>query len=597
MAQMPYDNDFIAAFNPFAHVQRRLYKDWHTQTRAKIHGWLKDGTLDPQERDGSSYSGRLYKHMKNVGQGNMFGMPDSLKPMMEYTLRHNVFVHEFMRRGPVIKGFREIDAMIREIHPDDHGLLYEPQYNHKFLTEDSKGKIVSMDDDAIVALFRKPGKSAAKGAERYPHIIMTSSHAQGETLEDVTGITHGIEALARDCEGKPLPLAHIDKGVNAGQTLMLYECDVEKTPMLNAAELLDRIVELKRVAVTGKPETEFTHISPGAKRIAKLMLKCMAEDPSRIDVNSPEPMALLANESDGPIRLRADAVEIAHHFQLMGYSKGGNVVSDAMRYMVSELTAKNAVGNDVFETHPDNPAYALNGGAMSTPNVRDIVRSVAVMALSSIEVGMNQYYIDHGVRRDAVNNEYDLISVHRNYASNPPYDNRWMIKGVTEAAGHDPRHMMGQRVASSEFPEIEGYAHKDKHVSRRMLEFFAPNFGLDAIGHVQFNGKAKDGVVTFEAATGTTDAQISQHIATIQRELELSGLRDVRIENNHENPGFFTLTCGNEHVRTDFTQKGNLEKLQSAMSQLRKNDETLLISQNINDEIAAQISRMRGWRL
>lgn len=552
-------------------------------TRMPVQHWLDQDAREHKVADGTTACGRYYQYLKHKTQKLMDDMFDPFGVCKD-TLLHNSTLHEFLRSPDMAEQFRFVDSIIRQRYPNESGDLYKPEYNHRFLSENSNGTIVAMDDDAIVQLFTKRGTLVDGKGEIFPHILITSSHAQGETLSDMTSITHGIAAMARDSEGHELPQGHADTGVAPGQTLILFACDVEQSPLLNGAKLLDRINELKRIGRTGKVERDFNDISPGAKRIAKLMLKCMVEVPpgekNPIDTSDPRCMRDIATGNAEPLRLRADAVEIAHHFQLIGYSKGGNVVSDAMRYLVSELTAKNAQGH-VFAISPESPTINGDGTAMTERNVSKIVRNIAVMALASVEVGMSDYYKAHGVRRVAINSNKDLISAHNNYADSV-HDERWIIDGDEVHVGHAPEDMMGMRVLKKDYTRLKGYAHDDPRVARRLKEFFAPNFHKAAIGALTFNGHAHEGEVTVEAATGTSDHQMEGFAKTIETAVAKAlKLRPSNVQFTSDNvqPGIFGLRCAG----IDFTKSSDaLGKLKRAFMELRsKNTQGLVVTQTI----------------
>jgi hypothetical protein len=613
------------------HMMRTAQSYWgewysyleNMSTDAKIREWVREDAKDWMRADtkefnqekadaleaqglGTSPSGRYYTHTKNEMQTLLAQWQPFTGDALKDQLMHNARIQEAMRSPAMAEQFRKIDARVRAIYEEmypaiyqkmrKHGTLYDAAYNHKFLTEESHnpkthGNIVAMDVDDIVKLFNKRAPKGAIKGEHFPHIIITTSHAQGETLEDVRSITHGIEAMARDSEGKDLPHGYVDKAVKAGDTLTLYACDVEETPWLNGQSLLDRVNELKRIAKTGKPDTEFHHISPGAKRIAKLMLKCMVEDPSLIDVNAPDGMAVVAKKRNTPIILREDAVEIAHHFQLIGYSKGGNVVSDAMRYLVAELTATRENGQTVFEKHPDSHNRA-HDVAMSEHNVRDIVRSIATLALASVETGMSAHDIAHGVRRDAVNSEEDLISAHKNYESNPPYDRRWIIKGVKEHLGHAPHSFMGKRDLGVVGEKIVGFVHDSPVVARRLREFFASNYGKVAISQVAFGEYAAQGEVKLEAATGTTNSQIEKLknsiIAAVGNAFGLGAHalktkpHRISLTADEENAGMFSLIVKGKDFKNN---REDIATLKQAFAQLRADkDNGLAVAQTITGE-------------
>ncbi len=596
-----------AAALQFVKETQKLYQQ--SFTRADIEKWVEIDFATHTKDNGTSPGGRYYNYTKVQMQALLDRMPPLFKDAYKKLLKDDPFFQETLRGDAMAKQFASIDDIIRDVYTKKHpecaasmrwqGTLRDQKYNHKFLTETSRqkgdkhGEIVAMDVDAIVELFHKPAASGKAPNDPFPHIIVTSSHAQGETLRDVMSITHGIEAMARDSEGKELPHGYIDKGVKPGQTLTIYACDVGKTPWKNGAALLRRVNELKRIAKTGEPDREFTDVSPGAKRIAKLILKCMAEEPSLIDVDNKQSMSEIAAHRMEPIRLRADAVDIAHHFQLIGYSKGGNVVSDAMRYLVAELTAKRADGQDVFAKHPESPTR--NGDcSMSQQNVRNVVRSIACMALASVEVGMSEHDKKYGVRRVSINNQHDLISAHHNFEGSL-HDERWIIHGAEEHHGHAPHQMMGSRaptedVALSEEFSQRGYAHEDPRVARRLKEFFAANFQKAAISAVLFP-EDKNTEVLIEAATGTTDAQLMERSSLIKRELMAAGLRNVNLAVERDNPGFLRLQCNADFKRNP----RDIQSLKHALLRLKHDPHNkLVVAQSMVEQLDQQIIKAGG---
>lgn len=567
-------------------------------TRQMVTEWIEKDKRTHSVPDGTSAAGRHYVSMKDT-----YGSPDGVvmkwMSMLPNWPRQMMFkskaFQNIMRSDLMVRQFRLIDSIIREHYPDDHGTLFNPEYNHQFLTENSNNEIVAVDENAIIALFQKPHAESSSGTP-YPRLLITSSHAQGESLKDVTAITHGLEALARDSHGgKALNHGYIDKGVQPGQTLTLYACDVEEGPWLNGAALLARINELKEIARTGKPD-RFEQISPGAKRIAKLMLKCMVEQPERIDTKDPRHINDIIADGEPPLRLREDAIDIANHFQLIGYSKGGNVVSDAMRYLVSEISAKDKEGHSLFQPHPSSPSYDENG-QLRTHNIYDIVRGISVMALAAIEVGMDRHYKECGVRRVAFNNKHDLISEHKNYQS-AVFDERYLIEGTSNHLGHHPSDMMGTRGSDME-EAIVGYAHEDEKVTRRLMEFFAPNYGDAAIGHVYFDkDAAKKGEFLIEAASGTTDGELTQHLDKIKAALVSHHLFGVTIARDLDKTGIYKVVCAPKDVTVDFTKDhAALKNLRAAFHDLRMDRENPVVTMRIENEIAAFASRhgMKGF--
>lgn len=562
-------------------------------TRLQVMAWLEKDARVHTADDGTSAGGRYYLHMKNQMQSWLGLFPPPIRFFVTDQLKSNPELQARMRDALMARQFRLIDAIIRERYPDDHGRLFKEEYNHKILTETRPeagkrdGTIVAVGPDKVVDLFKRHIPSASTMGNDYPHIVISFSHAQGETRKDVKRITHGIEVQATHAQGEKLNLGYLQDGeeINRGHTVVLYACDVEETPWLNGAALLERINELKRIEATGEPDREFKFVSPGAKRVAKLMLKCMVEDPTTIDVDDEKSLAEIMSYSDAPMRLREDAVHIANHFQLVGYSKGGNTATDAMRYLIHELTAERANGKKLFAKH--------DGTEISERRIRSIVRSIATMALASVEVKLSDFDKKHGLRRLSVNNREDLISAH-NYFEDAADDERWMIEGIDQHMGHAPEDYFGRRGRKNEpadgFGFIPGYAARDERVKRRLQEFYAPHYNRAAITTLHFGSAANDAradnVVYFETSPGTTDAQLVERdseekpsrIDVMKYAFQQAGLHGVKITRDDDNPGFFKLSANGVH----FTQRAGLEKLQKGFQTLRTDiNNRLVIAQTI----------------
>lgn len=588
-------------------------KKWVDEDAA--HMLMPDGSIRPD--DGSSPGGRYYTSVKeenDLSKLNMF-----VRPFTREVLTQVKEVQNFLRSPEMADHFERVHEQIEQIYHRDypeiakqirwHGTLFDERFNHKFLTEtrpgqNGHGKIIDADPNRVAALFKPLSNLHPLRTREYPHIVFTSSHARGETFEDVRCITHGIEAMVRDSTKVPLKHGYYNEGVKSGQVLTLYACDVEESPWRNGAALLNRINTLKALP-KNTPDKEFKNMSPGAMRIAKMMLKCMVEHPEDIDVNDTRRLSDIRINNAKPITLRADAQEVARHFHLIGYSKGGNVVSDAMRYMVAELTAKREDGKDLFQLHVADPTIRKSQDrTMSQHNVCNIMRSIPVLALASVEVGMSDFDKNHGIRRLSINNEDDLISAHHNFESTK-YDERLIIKGSKDHLGHSPQEFLGTRGLDKEF-KARGYVHNDKRAARRLKEFEAPLYGKAAVGHLVFNGHAADGEVTLEAATGTTADQIvarktmileavneawhpkrsiGKHLSAVAKYTA----KTPQLSVDHDNPGVVTLTCPG----ADFAHnREDLIKLRDAMKILRHPvSKGLVIADTIlTEDLPAQIN-------
>jgi|GEM_PF-6694072 len=460
------------------------------------------------------------------------------------------------------------------------GELAKKEFNHKFLTEDSQGEVVAVDVKKIDKLFPRTN---GLGEVNFPHIILTSSHAKGDSRKDVTDITRGIQALARDSnKGEKLRIAHVNGDIagDADNTLILFACDTERNALLNAAELLYRLDDLRKVAGGKEPDT-FESASPGAKRMAKLILRQMAseEDYKKIDINDTKSISqIFANEH---ITLRARPELIAQHFQLIGYSKGGNVVSDAMRYLVSELNAKNADGGYVVQ---------MNGHVASEEEqqgyVRNLVRNIACMSIAALEVEMEEHYKNCGVRRVSFNNENDMISNHMHFEGTWG-DRKWKVKGVEQRQGHDPQDAMGKlpedikQADLDKMSEVDikkackGYLLDDPRVSRLMKESFAPLYGKAAISSISFiDPRVQEGTgILVGTAPGTPDEMLVNDKGDLGKAGKLlvekmgdAGLTNVKLKCVSSNNGRAFILSADEDLRGNF---GALQKLYNGFHALR----------------------------
>ena len=551
------------------------YRLWEGQVNADFKQW-SNARAEKKRND--------LKHANDPSrtiEEEMDFLPTVLRTLVKFNLMYNPAAQLMLDKYPMESdGMADILEMVCNWFPL-RGELYKPEYNHKFLSEKSDGDIGAVDGDAIVAMFQQPGWEKKKD---FPRIILTSSHARGETLNDMRQITHGIEAMARTASGQPLPIARSDEAAKPDQTLMLFACDTERNTGLNAVNLLRRINELRRAA-TGEEPDGFVQMSPGAKRMAKLMLKCMAENPEDVgDINDGKSIRDTLPKGRH-VHLRADAARVAQHFQLIGYSKGGNVVSDAMRYLVSELTARDMTGRDLVYVHNEHES-STPISAFGPHGVRSIVRNIGLMAIAAREVAMSDEMRDDGVRRVAFNNEFDKIAFHSNYPD-APKDENWTVKGEAGGLGHDPASAMGTKHA-------QGYLVRDPRVARRIKEFMAPHYGKAAVGHVAFVNDPREGdghCVRIETAAGTSDEVFEKHTEQMLTSFRKAGIRNPEFRYSGSNSRSFEL-CAEEDFFTDAKAIG---RLKAAFNDMRKNHKGLVVAESIlREDLPKQAAHITG---
>lgn len=468
----------------------------------------------------------------------------------------------------------------------DAELFGEP-YNHHFLAEDIHGNIVPVSEEQLLALFPPPDPVTGKAAEQMPHVVITASHASGETLKDVTQITHGIERTISEATQNKTKFAKVDVnrpdlGVAPDQTLVLFRCDVRENPWLNGAALLRRMNELKANEQSGKPD-QFKEASPGSWAINHLMLAWMAQEPKRILAAKNKPLAEASANDNGPKELRPDAARIAQHVMLEGYSKAGNVVSDAgPRLLPHELLAKNKEGQDIFYCEQDSQMQPISKDGIF--EARKIIQQIPTWAMAAVEFGLTDDQIAAGARRVAFNSTSDQISAHSNYEGRR-HDERWMIEGVTADNGHAPVAALGSR-------EETGYAMKDPRVRRRMEELCAPMIGKATLEGMYFNrGRASE--IFLEMGAGTTDRIVKQHHQTILAALDAAGLKGAELTSTAPYAGEFLLKFPYS-VSNDPEAMRNLER---AFQMLRKDAPGLVICERLlNEDLAVQV-RVAGGKI
>jgi hypothetical protein len=515
--------------NPFNFVAKAHHRAWENFYKSK----------------GESPGGAIYQQLKFLFSGSG-SVPPEMQGAVKDLLRGDQAVQLAKALGDVIPGA---------------GVLYEGQYNHKFLTESDAGEIVTADIDAIVKQFAGEDPN-----QKFPRIVITSSHAQGETLDDVTKITRGIESLIHHSQGETTPISAMRGQVkNLKQPIILYACDTQKNPFLNAVELMERLDELEEISRTGEAD-KFKKASPSARRIARLFLKCVVTEPEKIDVNDARPLKI-------PLQLKANAEHIAQHFQLIGYSKGGNVVSDAMRCLIDELTAKDEQGQHLVRFAEGTELDKL---LLPDARIRNLVRNIACASFAAIELPMAQQYKNHGVRRFAVNNIYDKVADHKPYASSAG-DRKIDIEGSPELLGHDPAAALGTR-------DARGYFLKDERVARRLKEWFAPMFGKAAISSIAFEDSRippNSNAILIGTAPGTPDELLMQYKETIIKAMKNARLTGVTLETtSNQNGRAFILKC-REKIASD---PQAIKKLQAGFEALIQPEiKGLVIAQDILD--------------
>lgn len=541
--------------------------------------WPLQGTAFYSELPGigKPLGGQSYKHYKRFSQLGVDVTPIAMLPYLNQVLLSPV-AQDYLRGDDMASLFEFVGNEIEKFKeackhkgiPMADAELYGEKYNHQFLVENEKGEIVPISEQQLLSLFPQPDELSGKQAEQMPRIVFTSSHARGETLEDVTDITHGIERVISEATQGGASFARVDMaqsqlGVKPGQTLIVYRCDVDKNPWLNGAALLRRINEIERSLEDGTPD-KFEEVSPGAIAISHMTLALMARHPEQILAAQG---ALLDEHyaADSPhIKLRHDAPRIANHLAMMGYSKGGNVVSDAgCRLLPHELQAKDGNGRELFYSAQNGEFRAIS--AEGIHEVRRLISPIPVWALGAVEHELTDEQLAAGASRVAFNGYHDYISIHGNYGDRPG-DERVIGDVPLKELGHGPKDNLGT-------PDSPGSMMQSPRIRRRMEEVCAPMIGKATIEHWVPDYEDRR-VIVLKTAPGTTDRlMMKMHKQAIEEAFAKQGL-PAQLEAPFRHSGEFWLRL--DHPLT----KADTPLIQKAFQYLRDERQGLLISDAIS---------------
>lgn len=303
------------------------------------------------------------------------------------------------------------------------------------------------EGDEILALF-----SPDKSPEDWPNLILTSSHALVRDHQDVSGIMKGFHALTTHLFSQRGPLRRLPLieredalGPESSQekkTVMLSSVYNNHNAWVNGATLLARLNYLDglyekeqqsvRSAADDTPAkraqrekaylgTGDAAMSPASIRLAKLMLKLMVTEPEKVDIPGREAFESEAWQHDltlsfqrEPVTLRPDAREVLEHIKLVGYSKGGNIATDALRYLVLELQrdrpkALQADDKTKMVQYTDVDGQVFD---MRDANISSLMRNCGILAINPGISPLTDREKSLGIRRLSVRNKRDWITAH-----------------------------------------------------------------------------------------------------------------------------------------------------------------------------------------
>lgn len=324
------------------------------------------------------------------------------------------------------------------------------------LADDDDPRHMSLNKINIDVIVRQ---FAGNNSDEWPNLLLNSSHARVNDTISVSGIMEGFHALASDCfrdhNGRARELnliMHHDyrsekDSILADQqkskpTILLSAVFNNHNAWGNGATLLYRINHLdalyekeKHGKITSQREREKEYcgeglacMSPASIMLAKLILKLIAENPEEIIIPNKETfercgtyyqnkiyvgdMTKLLTGAElapinKPIQLRTDAGKILQHILPEGYSKGGNIISDAVRFLMLDLQRPLSVDS------PNSPsAFEVDGKSLERNDVSKLIFNLGILAVNPGCTPFTPYEEEMGLRRLIVASTRDNIIRH-----------------------------------------------------------------------------------------------------------------------------------------------------------------------------------------
>ncbi len=527
---------------------------------------------------------------------------------------------------------------IGSIYPT-RGELYT-EHNGKLLVRASAKSEAPLEETnwkTLRAMFERPyGKN-----HDWPHLVLTANHAYADQVSDMTDLIQGAEALVKHAfpperlPNKPRILYGTKPADPKNGIMVAGVSQTRRNAYLNGADLIERLSYRKQELKASEKDAEHAvrtvkNPSFAARRLAKTILILLSENPQALDPD--EPLVLPSDrdikgqepeitealrksniKSGASIQLRPDAAEVARHLKLFGYSLGANTVSDAMRLVVRELTAKipgKSEGRFTIATNSEEAAMPIVGGEIGDKKfmVSDIVKRIGVLTVAPGEIPMSQAHKDWGIRRINLINSKDNIASHF-WNGTPqwknPYvlhDNLLKFDGDFANLGHAPKSALG----TSETPGLlygkKSEAAKNPIVDR-LQGFWAPVLGKAAIADIRFKNLDAQPAIVIEPSVGTNQDFLDERAAQIETALSaaMSAASDklrakygtLKVVHHHDRGEFEVVPTGGNV--TDATQmakdRGAVNVVQAAMRSLKDDANNGLFISNVVFEDIKEYSR------
>lgn len=522
-------------------------------------------------------------------------------------------------------------------------------YNHALLREDAEGKLQKTDAMALRKLL--PSSEDGYGQQEWPQIVLTANHAYADKVEDITQITHGVEALVHHAFGDkaPRPLARmkdIGDSKRTGKLLVVAACDTKRNAFLNGADLIERLLTRREELDSGNSVATVRNASDAAHRLAKTIMVMLVQNPEELhpedpytlpsDLQDPEYKKAFADRvrntrisAGSSLRLRDDAEEVARHITLFGYSLSGNTVSDAMRLVARELSSQIAAGHDRYQVMQDGSGMDIcHGRGVQSPwNVANILQRIRLISVAPGELPLSEDHKKLGIRRVNIINRNDLIASHFWHDSQQwegesvgamaqgkqkpgddyvMHDNLYRFEGEKTYMGHAPKSALGFRRADGTYEKGDLYktggGKREAPIIDRLKTMFAPMVHKAAIADIRFLDGADISTprVVLEPSPGTSRNVFNDEvIGQINKAFRKAGLHNVTLRYdvvNQLDPTYreYQLFCeASPHAEAASTNPllndpNTISKVKKAFESLRnESNNGIFVSNAVLDSLTA----------
>ncbi len=433
-----------------------------------------------------------------------------------------------------------------------HGRLFTHNYDYSDPRRDGSLNEVRLPD--LQQYF-----DASMPTKLWPNMILTSSHAKVYDHHDVSEPMEGFRTLirhsfGRDAKSSPMLelVQYTDEPyvpvVGKKATLMIAAVDNAPTEdgqaanawinggrliyRLNQLDRLDKLMTSEQPLSQEEFEKEYVFgnaheqgeakgaISPASVQLAKLMLSLIVKDPKTVMAARTEE-AILSPEQ--PLVLRVDADKVMQHIKLVGYSRGGSIVTDAERLLILQLQHKGAV-------------VTYDGQPMDDEKITNLMQNTGIVCVNPGIYPLSARDQALGMRRITIRNRLDVISRHF-FAEHTErfkhrHDTVYQVDGAADHAGHGIEDALGDEDKLGYIIDEDKAVAADRETLRRfrthIQAFFAPCHDKVGVSHIYTKEKVEEGC-DIQFSSGTGHELIGAVLPKITQECEKMGLKNVSI--------------------------------------------------------------------